>query len=99
MKAVRSPAHATTAPVALMPGEPVELRLLVPAGAAWLSAAIVLSMSATSGLVAAAALVIVGAAIAATISASETSSGASTFIETCAVRSRVWSSIPIARRP
>jgi competence protein ComEC len=48
----------------LMPGEPVELRLLVPAAAAWLSAAIALSMSATSGLLLAAIVLVVGAATA-----------------------------------
>ncbi len=49
--------------VELMPGEPVELRLLIPAGAAWLTAAIALMMSAAVGLVAATVLLIVGAAI------------------------------------
>jgi competence protein ComEC len=51
----------------LMPGEPVELRLLIPAAAAWLTAAIALMTSAAVGLITAAALVVVGAAIAATM--------------------------------
>ena len=50
-----------------MPGEPVELRLLVPAAAAWLSAAVALSFSATAGLLVAVALMVVGAAIVATM--------------------------------
>ncbi len=51
----------------LMPGEPVELRLLIPAGAAWLTAAIALMTSAAFGLVAAAVLLVVGAAIGSTM--------------------------------
>ncbi len=43
-----------------MAGEPVELRLLVPAAAAWLSAGIALSLSATEGLLIAVALVVIG---------------------------------------
>jgi competence protein ComEC len=62
----KSPAGAPDQRVALIPGEPVELRLLVPAGAAWLSAAIALSLSAASGLLVAAVLVVVGAAHVAT---------------------------------
>ena len=50
-----------------MPGEPVELRLLLPAGAAWLSAGIALSLSATAGLLGAVALAALGAAIGATM--------------------------------
>jgi competence protein ComEC len=45
-----------------MPGEPVELRLLVPAGAAWLTAGIALSVSAAAGLFAAVVLAVVGGA-------------------------------------
>ncbi|HZV26805.1 MAG TPA: ComEC/Rec2 family competence protein [Acidothermaceae bacterium] len=51
----------------LIPGEPVELRMLVPAGMAWLAAAIALMMSAAVGLIAAAVLVVVGAAVGATM--------------------------------
>jgi competence protein ComEC len=50
-----------------MAGEPVELGLLLPACAAWLSAGIALSLSATAGLLGAVALAAVGAAIAATL--------------------------------
>src|SRR5665213_2641994 len=53
--------------VELMPGEPVELRLLVPAGVAWLTAAIALLVSAAVGLMVAAVLVVVGAAVGATM--------------------------------
>jgi competence protein ComEC len=59
--------RAADSPAALMPGEPVELRLLVPAGAAWLTAAIALMMSAATGLIAAAVLVVAGASIGATM--------------------------------
>jgi competence protein ComEC len=48
-----------------MPGEPVELRLLSPAAAAWLTAAIALMTSPALGLIAAAVLVVVGVAVAA----------------------------------
>ncbi len=44
----------------LMPGEPAELRLLVPGGSAWLVAALALSCSAAAGLVAAVVLASVG---------------------------------------
>jgi len=64
---VKSPPRAADASMELMPGEPVELRLLVPAGMAWLSAAVTLSMSAVAGLFTAAVLVVAGAAIAATM--------------------------------
>jgi competence protein ComEC len=63
---VKSTPRAADVSLALMPGEPVELRLLVPAGAAWLTAGIALSMSATSGLLAAVGFGVMGAAIAAT---------------------------------
>lgn len=63
---MKSSPRAADVSVALMPGEPVELRLLVPAGVAWLTAAIALSMSAVAGLFAAGVLVVAGAALAAT---------------------------------
>ncbi len=50
-----------------MPGEPVELRLLVPASAAWLTAAIALSVSAPRGLLAAVVLAVIGIAMVATM--------------------------------
>jgi competence protein ComEC len=64
---VKAGAAATSGSVELMPGEPVELRLLVPAGAAWLTAAIALSVSAASGLLVAVVLALVGTAIIATM--------------------------------
>jgi competence protein ComEC len=63
----RSPARGIDEPVALIDGEPIELRLLVPAGVAWLTAAVALSVSAAMGLLAAVALVTAGAAVAATM--------------------------------
>jgi competence protein ComEC len=60
---VKSTPRAPDVSLALMAGEPVELRLLVPAGAAWLTAAIALSVSAASGLLVAVVLAAAGAAI------------------------------------
>jgi competence protein ComEC len=61
------PAHVVDVPVELMPGEPIELRLLIPAAAAWLTAAIALMVSAGIGLIVAAVLVAAGAVIAASM--------------------------------
>ena len=64
MSTLGSARGATDDPIALIAGEPLEFRLLVPAGAAWLCAAVVLSLSAAVGLVVAAVLLVVGAATA-----------------------------------
>jgi competence protein ComEC len=62
----RVPARVPDDNVALIAGEPVELRLLVPAAGAWLTAAISLSLSATAGLLTSGVLLLVGALIIAT---------------------------------
>jgi competence protein ComEC len=57
--------QAADASLALIAGEPLEFRLLVPAGAAWLTAAIALSLSVLSGLLVAALMLVGGATTAA----------------------------------
>ena len=73
---VKSSPRTADVSVALMPGEPVELRLLIPAGVAWLTARHRAVDVRGRGLLAAAVLVVAGAALAADDASEPTTSTA-----------------------